>query len=186
MALLFGDTEPHRKWSPLWRVPNEDVLNRRVTLICSVFTTIPSVAYSAPDCTLGPLSPGSFRAGFRGGSHRSLQPGAGGALTQSKFLQELDPLHCAPGSDQSASLWRSVGKFCLASQRKKEQHKTNRWYDMKGLRWSRLLEGHLNFSSKGKLKTTAGERSPASQSPDTSVKIYRMTLLWQKWMTLPC
>lgn len=110
----------------------------------------------------------------------------GGALTQSKFLQELGPLHCAPGSDQSASLWRSVGKFCLASQRKKEQHKTNRWYDMKGLRWPCLLEGQLNLSSKGKLKTTAAERSPASHSPDSSVKIYRMTLLWQKWMTLPC
>lgn len=82
---------------------------------------------------LGPPSPGSFRAGFQGGSHRSLWPGAGGALTQSKFLQELGPLYCAPGSDQSASPWRSVGEFCLVSQRKKEQHKTKRWCDMKGL-----------------------------------------------------
>lgn len=183
MALLFGDTEPHRKWSPLWRVLNEDVLNRRVTLICSVFTTIPSVAYSAPDCTLGPPSPGSFRAGFQGGS---LWPGVGGALTQSKFLQELGPLYCAPGSDQSASPWRSVGEFCLVSQRKKEQHKTKRWCDMKGLWWSRLLEGQLHFSSKGKFKTTAAEKSPASWSLDTSVRIYRMTLSWQKWMTPPC
>ena len=82
----------------------------------------------------GPLLKSSrFRAGFQGGSHRSLWPGVGGALTQSKFLQELGPLYCAPGSDQSASPWRSVGEFCLVSQRKKEQHKTKTWCDMKGL-----------------------------------------------------
>ena len=163
-----------------------NVLNRRVTLICSVFTTIPSAAYSAPDRALGPPSPGSFRAGFQGGSPRSLRPGVGGALTQSKFLQELGPPHCAPGSDQSASLWRSVGEVPLSISVEKEQRKTKGWYDMKGLWWSRLLAGQLNFSSKGKFKTTAAEKSPASWSPDTSVKIYRMTLLWQKWMTPPC
>lgn len=113
---------------------NEDVLNRRVTLICSVFTTIPSVAYSAPDCTLGPPSPGSFsELASREEVTEVYGLGAGGALTQSKFLQELGPLYCAPGSDQSASPWRSVGEFCLVSQRKKEQHKTKRWCDMKGL-----------------------------------------------------